>query len=678
MLTNTGTGNKLNREEYGVRAGDLSKSSISTEKWCEPPGWRLGHPPGLSEGGTHPALFVPSSVNVSSTTHRSLSPADQPASQPGPVGPPGFASEGETFQHYQVLRREDGSLWELGRGAMGVTYKAFDTNLRCYVALKVISAQHLHSEVAGQRFIREARVAARLRHRNIATVYHLGVDPQGFFYSMEFIDGETLENLLARVGPFPSEVVLRIALQTARALAAASRQGLIHRDIKPANLMVLHEDEDGEDQLLVKVIDFGLARSYSGDDSVARLTATGFVGTPLYASPEQLEEKDLDVRSDIYSLGITLWILLTGRPPFDGKMTVVITQHLHAEPPWWQLGDCPEPMRALLERMLCKDPAQRYQSAGELRLAVEACLRQVTGRDHPSTEGPEANLDGGPSWPGLVKTDAGLTAAVDGIVPVELPRPSDTTTSNAGRITASPPKTTAAPLPCVGMDGLAANPRAGRRLLRPRHSLAVATVVVLCVMGLMSWRGLHGTSDALHPAARPQPGTASFSQTATAETLPVSTEPVPPASARPDNKPEPTVTAAPSFLLDQSGAALGVPGANPATTSLRLDEQKDESVDDPPSSNVPPSVAGSPGDPGKSSERANVSPAPAMQAAAPAASDKEDSAENAANGSPDPSAKSQSKTTPRTRTHHSARRAPTPAPNFFQKLFGIKPKPHSS
>ena len=277
-------------------------------------------------------MLVVSDVNMNPVNDPDFSSSEPPFKRTGLEESSGQASVPETFQHYQVLRRADGSLWELGRGAMGVTYKAFDTNLRCHVALKVISAQHLHSEMAGQRFIREARVAARLRHRNIASVYHLGVDPQSYFYSMEFVDGETLEDLVRRVGPLPLESVLGIAHQTARALAAASRQGLIHRDLKPANIMVLHQDEEGEDRLLVKVIDFGLARTYATDDSNPQLTATGFVGTPLYASPEQLEEKPLDVRSDIYSLGITLWILLTGRPPFAGKMTMVITQHLSAGP----------------------------------------------------------------------------------------------------------------------------------------------------------------------------------------------------------------------------------------------------------------------------------------------------------------------------------------------------------
>ena len=595
-------------------------------------------------------------MNVTSTTHGPLSPADPPAGPAGPVAPPGFVYESETFQHYQVLRREDGSLWELGRGAMGVTYKAFDTNLRCHVALKVISAQHLHSEVAGQRFIREARVAARLRHRNIATVYHLGVDPQGFFYSMEFIDGETLEDLVARVGPLPLEMVLRIALQTARALAAASRQGLIHRDIKPANLMVLHQDEDGEERLLVKVIDFGLARSYTADDSNAQLTATGFVGTPRFASPEQLEEKDLDVRSDIYSLGITLWILLTGRPPFDGKMTVVITQHLHAEPPWWQLGDSPGPIRSLLERMLCKDPAHRYQSAGELRLAVEACLRQVTGKDSLSTEGSDsADFERGPSSQVFVKPDAELSEAAANAGIVSTPRPPGAAANTAQLVAAPPARPASGRISFFEMGRRLAEPRAGRRLLRPRVSLVGAMLFVLCALGVLFWRGLPGTPDAVRSSARPRSGATPLQKTAAAQTL-TAAEPAPPAGVPRDREAEPTAAGASSFLLHGPGAALGVP-----------------SVDLTPDS--PPQDAGNPSTASEDAASAPASPAPAVQPVSQTPGDKEGKADD---GSPGTPAKGQPKTSQRTRSHHGSRSAATPAPNFFQKLFGIKPKPHSS
>src|SRR6202035_5654575 len=199
---------------------------------------------------------------------------------------------------------------------MGITYKAFDTNLRCPVALKVINGTYLNSEVARQRFLREARAAAALRHQNVASVFHLGSDHDSYFYAMEFIDGETVDAYMATKGRMEPIEALRICLQVTRALAAAARQQLVHRDLKPANLMLV--DEDGEK--IVKVIDFGLAKTAKreGEDSGTLTIAGGFVGTPHFASPEQLEERDIDIRSDIYSLGATLYYMLTGRPPYSG------------------------------------------------------------------------------------------------------------------------------------------------------------------------------------------------------------------------------------------------------------------------------------------------------------------------------------------------------------------------
>src|ERR1700757_5519487 len=136
-------------------------------------------------------------------------------------------AEAENYQHYQVLRREDGSLWELGKGAMGITYKAFDTNLRCTVALKVINNTYLNSEVARQRFLREARAAAALRHQNVASVFHLGTDNECYFYAMEFVDGETVDWYMKQNGPLSPVEALGITLSVSRALAAAAKQQLI-------------------------------------------------------------------------------------------------------------------------------------------------------------------------------------------------------------------------------------------------------------------------------------------------------------------------------------------------------------------------------------------------------------------------------------------------------------------
>ena len=293
-------------------------------------------------------------------------------------------AETEIFQHYQVLKHPDGSLWELGRGAMGVTYKAFDTSLRCHVALKVINAAFLDSDMARQRFLREARAAAGLSHSNVASVFHLGEEGGNYFYAMEFINGETLEAFVRRKGPLPPELALKITLQVARALRAASREGLVHRDIKPANLMLLREDDeegDGADaEIQVKVIDFGLAKvaRQDGADSSATITVAGFVGTPHFASPEQLEEKTLDARSDIYSLGVTLWYMLAGRPPFSGSMVQIMSQHLTRKPAFEQLPELPATVVRLVEHMLEKDPAKRPQTATDLRREIEAAVRALS------------------------------------------------------------------------------------------------------------------------------------------------------------------------------------------------------------------------------------------------------------------------------------------------------------
>ena len=293
-------------------------------------------------------------------------------------------AEKMTFDHYEVLTRDDGSLFELGRGAMGITYKAFDTNLRVSVALKVINAKYLESEVAQQRFMREARAAAQLRHPNVASVFHLGTSRDAFFYAMEFVDGETVESFIQKHGPIDPVVALRITLQVTRALAAAARLQLVHRDIKPANLMLVREDDD----FLVKVIDFGLAKSikHEEDDDLATISMGGFVGTAHFASPEQLEEKEIDVRSDIYSLGVTLWYMLAGQVPFGGSLAQVMSQHLHKPPPLEKLQNLPACLRTLVGHMIEKDPANRPQTPAALRGELENCLTEISSGPQPDPQ----------------------------------------------------------------------------------------------------------------------------------------------------------------------------------------------------------------------------------------------------------------------------------------------------
>jgi serine/threonine protein kinase/formylglycine-generating enzyme required for sulfatase activity len=285
-------------------------------------------------------------------------------------------AESLEFEHYQLLTNSDGSLMELGRGTMGVTYKAFDKNLYCYVALKVIAASLLDSENAAERFLREARVAARLRHRNVASVFHLGKHGDSYFYAMEFIDGETVYSRVKREGPVDCVFGLDIAQQVACALIAAEEQQLVHRDIKPSNLMLVRES-DGE--ILAKVIDFGLVKSAVAESSSAgHLTVRGFVGTPYFASPEQLDRQAEDIRSDIYSLGVTLWYMLTGKPTFMGSMASVIAQHLEKTPAFDSLAILPAQVVAVLRRMLEKDKTKRIQTPWELRLELRSCIESLS------------------------------------------------------------------------------------------------------------------------------------------------------------------------------------------------------------------------------------------------------------------------------------------------------------
>src|SRR3984893_7160701 len=282
----------------------------------------------------------------------------------------------ERYHQYEILRREDGSLWELGRGAMGITYKAYDTKLHFTVALKVINSAYLESDTARQRVLREARAAAALRHPNVASVFNLGTDQESYFYVMEFIDGETLEARVKRDGPLKPVDALNIALQVARALAVAAKQQLVHRDLKPTNLMLV----DQEEELTVKVIDFGLAKVAKevGEDSAA-LTMGGFVGTPHFASPEQVEEGEVDIRSDFYSLGATLYFVLTGQPPFSGSIGQIMSQHLYKPVPMQPLTSLPRCVASLVQRMMEKDRNIRPQNPQELQRAIIGCLDEIRG-----------------------------------------------------------------------------------------------------------------------------------------------------------------------------------------------------------------------------------------------------------------------------------------------------------
>ena len=291
----------------------------------------------------------------------------------------------QRFEHYQLVTGEDGKPVELGRGAMGVTYKAFDVDLHCPVTLKVISERYLGDESARLRFLREARAAASVRHPNVASVFHLGRTGGSYFYAMEFVEGETLEKLIKRSGRLGVKLALEIATQVAAGLAAVHEQNLVHRDIKPGNIMVRLKD-DGS--ITAKIIDLGLAKAVIEPTlQTAISTPGGFVGTPEFASPEQFSGLALDTRSDLYSLGVTLWEMVTGRTPFRGTPGEVMYQHQHTPLPLEELEGVPQPLIALLEVLLEKDPGRRFQNPADLLKAIPTITGQIDAGRRIAREG---------------------------------------------------------------------------------------------------------------------------------------------------------------------------------------------------------------------------------------------------------------------------------------------------
>jgi serine/threonine protein kinase/Flp pilus assembly protein TadD len=290
------------------------------------------------------------------------------------------------FQHYEVSASSDGvTPWELGRGAMGTTYHAIDINLGSPVALKVIGTRYSADPAARERFRREAQAAAQLRHPNVATVFHFGETPAGqCFYAMELVEGETLEARVRRDGPLPVSVTLDIVEQIARALAAAEKHGLVHRDLKPSNVMVVSNDADTADGLAVKVIDFGLAKPVVTAQTASDQPQPRFSGTPGFASPEQLTAGSTspDARSDIYSLGATLWYLLSGKPPFAGRTLRELREEQFQRLPVEQLtaAKVPASLATLLHSMLAANPAKRPQSARELLAGLRQCRKAIEAR----------------------------------------------------------------------------------------------------------------------------------------------------------------------------------------------------------------------------------------------------------------------------------------------------------
>src|SRR5882724_2060001 len=280
------------------------------------------------------------------------------------------------YAHFEVEVGSDGFPVELGAGAMAITYRARDTVLNSVVALKVIDRSVAQNPGARSRFLREARAAANIHHPNVARVTYYGEQDGECFYAMELVKGETLEARVRRDGPMPLAIALEVIEQAARALAVAEVCGVVHRDIKPSNLML---ESDASGALTVKMIDYGVAKVMGPQaEPGAEQTQAGFIGTPAFASPEQFAaagQSPIDTRSDIYSLGVTLWYLLTGRTPFVGRTMEEIRSKQTSELPLERLRSLhlPGQVITLLKSMLAPDPKDRPQTARELLSAVHSC-----------------------------------------------------------------------------------------------------------------------------------------------------------------------------------------------------------------------------------------------------------------------------------------------------------------
>src|SRR6202022_3636651 len=265
------------------------------------------------------------------------------------IGPATLTRLPRRFEHYELAKGEDGKPVELGRGAMGVIYKAVDVDLHCPVTLKVISERYLGDESARLRFLREARAAASLRHPNVASVFHLGRSAGNYFYAMEFVEGETLDQLIKRSRRLSVKLSLEIARQVAAGLAAVHEGKLVHRDIKPTNIMVSLKGERG---VTAKIIDLGLAKALDQSASEARISSPGaFAGTPEFASPEQFAGVGGDIRSALSSRRVVV----------RGPPAEVMLQHQYAPLPLDLLEAVPQPVVVLIEALLEKDPRRRFQ-----------------------------------------------------------------------------------------------------------------------------------------------------------------------------------------------------------------------------------------------------------------------------------------------------------------------------
>ncbi len=290
-------------------------------------------------------------------THQALSPASHPE----------MLGRIDSFEIEQVI----------GQGGMGIVYKGFDTELNRPVAIKVLADHLAANGVARQRFAREARAAAAVIHPNVVPIYSVNSSADRPFLVMSLVAGRSLQAHVSQQGQLPVREVVRIGKQIASGLSAAHREGLVHRDIKPANILL------EKDVSRVMITDFGLARA--ADD--AAITQTGWLaGTPHYMSPEQASGREIDQRSDLFSLGSVLYFMATGREPFRAEIPVAVLQKItsdEAEPVRSVNSEISSTLAKLIDKLMSKKPGDRFETAEDVEIVLTQYLAHL---EQPRTQ----------------------------------------------------------------------------------------------------------------------------------------------------------------------------------------------------------------------------------------------------------------------------------------------------
>jgi len=430
-------------------------------------------------------------------------------------------AEMSTIGKYEIRR-------ELGRGAMGVVYEAYDPMIKRIVALKTIRVDQLAGENADSviaRFRREAQAAGRLNHPNIVGIYDIGEEAGTWYIAMEYIQGRELKSYFEANERFAPADIVRIMTQILDALGYSHKAGVIHRDIKPANVILLSGGG-------VKVADFGIAHIESSN-----MTQVGTVmGTPSYMSPEQIMGLPIDGRSDLFSAGVILYQFLTGERPFSGSSTVTMHKVLEEDPlpPSRFNVQVPGTMDAIVRRALAKRPDERYQSAEEFATALQSAL---SGQPPPGVAEDTVIGTLGPAPPATAATAAASSAAASTATLTKTQRlvPAGTSAPGAG-----PP-----PVSTLDENVAAAGARS------QTTAIAVVAVLALVAIGAGAWVMMHRATDDGAKVAKAPPTT-----TATAPQPPATSTPAPapaPAPAAPPAKVDPgSVAVAAEGLVDPS------------------------------------------------------------------------------------------------------------------------------